>query len=476
MASAQVWRAAAFASLGAFMFGFDTGSIGSITVMDQFINSGFKLSSTLQGVVVATILVTSTLSGLYSGLLSDKISRVYTMTLGAIMFCAGSVIETVSPNLAALIVGRALAGIGEGFFLPIMAVYCVEISPAASRGRVTSIIQVAVTIGVACGFFCCYGTVHLAGSFAWRTPFLLQASLALVYAIGCPLLLPLSPRWLYMKGRVAKAEEVMQSLHKLHTNANVAAAHTEEWEEVTNNTDENSARIRDIFKKDARKRTLLACFLMGMQQLSGIDGLLYYAPVLFAQAGLSGSTSKFLASGVSGLINIAVTIICTPFMDRMGRRTSTIFGGLIMGCIICIVGSIYASGATSNSAARWIVIVCLYLFLIAFGSTWALTTRIYASEIQPLHNRAAVSSIANSCNQGVNTLVALTFPVFLNNTTSGPYWLFMSCLFITAAAAWYYMPETKGRSLASIEQVFNSRNNPGVMGLKPILKLGSKNV
>ncbi|KAE9391335.1 putative transporter [Gymnopus androsaceus JB14] len=472
MVSAKVWWAASFASLGAFMFGFDTGSIGSIVVMNQFVDSGFKLSPTLQGVVVSTILITSTISGLFAGSLSDKISRVFTMAIGSAIFCAGSAIECVSPNLACLIVGRAVAGVGEGFFLPIIAVYCVEISPAVSRGRVTCIIQIAVTLGIAAGFFCCYGTVHISDSFAWRTPFLLQSSLALIYGLGCPFILPFSPRWLYMKGKKAKAEEVMRSLHR--QNGSNESINVEEFEVDVDETEQKSD-IRDIFKKDVRKRTLLACFLMAMQQLSGIDGILYYAPVLFAQAGLSASTSKFLASGVSGLLNVAVTIICTPFMDRMGRRRSTIIGGITMGCIICIIGSIYASGA-STGGGQWVIIVCLYLFLIAFGSTWALTTRVYASEIQPLRNRAAASSIANSCNQGVNTLVALTFPVFLASTTTGPYWLFMGCLFTTAAVAWFYMPETKGRSFASIEQVFTTQKAPGVMGLRPIFKLGSKNV
>ncbi|KAJ3837128.1 putative MFS sugar transporter [Lentinula raphanica] len=418
--------------------------------MDQFIQSGFKLSPTLQGVVVAMILITSSISGMFSGFLADKISRVYTMALGAAIFCAGSIIECVSPNLACILVGRGVAGVGEGFFLSIIAVYCVEISPAVSRGRVTSIIQIAVTVGIAAGFFCCYGTVHLKSSFAWRVPFLIQASLALLYAIGCPLFLSFSPRWLWMKGRTSEAEEIMQSLHKRNHNDNII--HVEEWEIVGADAGERS-RVRDIFRKDVRKRTILACFLMGMNQLSGIDGILYYAPVLFSQAGLSASTSKFLASGVSGLLNVFVTIVCTSFMDRMGRRISTIIGGIIMGCIICVIGSIYASGADSGSG-RWVIIVCLYLFLAAFGSTWALTTRVYASEIQPLHNRAAVSSIANSCNQAVNTLVALTFPVFLSSTATGPYWLFMGCLFTTSTIAWVYMPETKGRSLASIEQVF----------------------
>ncbi|KAJ3864547.1 general substrate transporter [Lentinula novae-zelandiae] len=432
MASTKVWLAASFASVGAFMFGFDTGSIGSIIVMTQFNESGFMLSPTLQGVVVAMILITSTISGVCSGILADKISRIFTMSLGAAIFCAGSVIECVSPDLVCILVGRGIAGVGEGFFLPIIAVYCVEISPATSRGRVTSIVQIAVTVGIAAGFFCCYGTVHLDSSFAWRIPFLIQALLALL------------PRWLWMKGKRSKAEEVMQLLRKQGDNDD--PAHIEEWEVVGDDGEERS-RIRDMFKKDVRKRTLLACFFMGMNQLSGIDGILYYAPVLFAQAGLSASSSKFLASGVSGLLNVAVTIVCTPFMDRMGRRISTIIGGIAMGCIICIIASIYAAGAGSGGG-RWVIIVCLYLFLVAFGSTWALTTRVYASEIQPLHNRAAVSSIANSCNQGVNTLVALTFPVFLDSTTTGPYWLFMGCLFITSMIAWMYMPETKGRSLA----------------------------
>ncbi|GAV99295.1 general substrate transporter [Lentinula edodes] len=363
MASTKVWLAASFASVGAFMFGFDTGSIGSIIVMTQRCCCNDF----------------------------DNIHDIWSI------FCAGGV-----------------AGVGEGFFLPIIAVYCVEISPATSRGRVTSIIQIAVTVGIAAGFFCCYGTVHLDSSFAWRIPFLIQAF----------------PRWLWMKGKRSKAEEVMQLLRKQGDNDD---PHIEEWEVVGDDGEERS-RIRDMFKKDVRKRTLLACFFMGMNQLSGIDGILYYAPVLFAQAGLSASSSKFLASGVSGLLNVAVTIVCTPFMDP----------------------SIYVAGAGSGGG-RWVIIVCLYLFLVAFGSTWALTTRVYASEIQPLHNRAAVSSIANSCNQGVNTLVALTFPVFLDSTTTGPYWLFMGCLFTTSTIAWMYMPETKGRSLASIEQVFTRK-------------------
>ncbi|KAJ3904979.1 general substrate transporter [Lentinula edodes] len=463
MASTKVWLAASFASVGAFMFGFDTGSIGSIIVMTQFTESGFMLSPTLQGVVVAMILITSTISGVCSGILADKISRIFTMSLGAAIFCAGSVIECVSPDLVCILVGRGVAGVGEGFFLPIIAVYCVEISPATSRGRVTSIIQIAVTVGIAAGFFCCYGTVHLDSSFAWRIPFLIQALLALLYAIGCPFILPFSPRWLWMKGKRSKAEEVMQLLRKQGDNDD---PHIEEWEVVGDDGEERS-RIRDMFKKNVRKRTLLACFFMGMNQLSGIDGILYYAPVLFAQAGLSASSSKFLASGVSGLLNVAVTIVCTPFMDRMGRRISTMIGGIAMGCIICIIASIYVAGAGSGGG-RWVIIVCLYLFLVAFGSTWALTTRVYASEIQPLHNRAAVSSIANSCNQGVNTLVALTFPVFLDSTTTGPYWLFMGCLFTTSTIAWMYMPETKGRSLASIEQVFTRKAPRLNMGMKAV--------
>lgn len=150
-----IWSAL-FTALGGFVFGFDTGSIGSITVMSQFQEQFSKtghLSSTVQGLIVSTILITAAIASLVSGPLSDRISRTRTIALGAIVFAAGSVISCSAHALAQLLVGRCVAGVGEGLFLSAITVYAIEIAPASARGRLGSVVQLLVTTGIAAGMW-----------------------------------------------------------------------------------------------------------------------------------------------------------------------------------------------------------------------------------------------------------------------------------------------------------------------------------
>jgi MFS family permease len=139
---------------------------------------------------------------------------------------------------------------------------------------------------------------------------------------------------------------------------------------------------------------------MAMQQFSGIDGVLYYAPLLFQQAGLESGQASFLASGVSSLVIFAVTIPASIYADNMGRRASTILGGLAMVAVMLLIGSLYASHAVygDHGVARWAVIVCIYIFAVAFSMTWAISLRIYSSEIQPAATRASATNLAQSAN------------------------------------------------------------------------------
>ena len=154
-----VW-CALFTALGGFIFGFDTGSIGPITIMPKF-QSQFAdpdtgvISPTVQGLIVSSILLTASLASLASGPLSDRISRTRTIAVGAIVFAAGSAIACSSNTLAQLFIGRALAGVGEGLFISAVTVYAIEIAPASSRGRLGSVVQLLITIGIASGN-CCF--------------------------------------------------------------------------------------------------------------------------------------------------------------------------------------------------------------------------------------------------------------------------------------------------------------------------------
>ena len=224
--------------------------------------------------------------------------------------------------------------------------------------------------------------------------------------------------------------------------------------------------IQDISKvlaKNVRKRTALGCFMMAMQQFSGIDGVLYYAPLLFRQAGLSSEQASFLASGVSALVILGVTIPASILADHWGRRPSTIFGGAGLATCMLIIGSLYASNSVhgDSGAGRWVVIVTIYLFAVVYSTTWAIGFKIYSSEIHPPETRASASSLAQSANWAANWIVAFTTPIFLAHSSFGVYFLFGSTSLFTCIVCWFAMPETRGKSLESINASFESHTLPG---------------
>jgi MFS family permease len=286
--------------------------------------------------------------------------------------------------------------------------YITEISPPRSRGTLASIPQLLTTIGICAGYFTCYGSVNIQSSSSWRLPFALQAAIAFMFTVSTLWFLPQSPRWLTARGMHKEALALWEGL-------DVEAAEREKIEEIDSSKVSEGVEVKDIlavFGKDAWRQTALGAFMMGMQQLSGIDGILYvfsffssklnktdndqYAPLLFQSAGLKSSTASF-ASGISALLMFLVTIPAFLLADRWGRKISTIVGGILQAGCMLIMGSIYAAGKGSGPA-RWVVVVMIYMFAVIFSTTWAVGFRVYVSEIQPPKTRAAAASLSLSAN------------------------------------------------------------------------------
>lgn len=447
---------AAFSSLGGFLFGSDTGSIGPITSMPQFIEVFPSLKSeAMLGAFVATILMSATLASFASGWLSDKYSRKYTIMMGAYIFGLGAAIEAGSGTLPMLITGRLIVGVGEGIFLSAIGVYLVEISPPDVRGGVSCMLQLLIAIGITVGYFVCYFSLEIKSSLSWRTPFLVQTGVAVILGTGMPWM-PYSPRWLFQNGRVEEAWRVLEGFDR-HSSSE------KEKEELLAKAAERQGRDETIgvvqaFKDpDSRGRTLLAIFLMGMQQMSGIDAVLFYGPILFTQAGLTSRQASFLASGVCGILEIVCAIPAQLYLlDKWGRRSSAIVGGFITsGCMLAI-GALYAAEA-QNGPGRYAIIAFIYLFVTAFSTTWAVSFKVFIAEIQPMRVRATATSLAHSSNWLCNLVVALTTPIFLSRSVWGPYFMFGMCLLLTAVVCMIWMPETLGKSLQEIDGVWEMR-------------------
>ncbi|KAG8979250.1 hypothetical protein FRB93_010244 [Tulasnella sp. JGI-2019a] len=449
----NIHTVAGFVSLGGLFYGLDTGAIGPITVMPQFLATFSRYrSSTIQGVLVATFLMAASATCFFSGWLSGRISRKHTIMIGALVAALGSALEAASVTWWMLLLGRLIAGAGEGIFLGPCGVYLIELSPPNVRGQITTMLQVFITVGVCCGYFICYGSVNLHSNFSWRTPFIIQSVVALTLAVGMHRL-PYSPRWLLQVGREEEAWIVMEQFDR----------HGVEREKedflVRLSSGTNNATLKETMRDPTtRWRAILAMFLMGMQQLSGIDAVLYFAPLVFRQAGLKSQQASFLASGVSGILLAAVTLPThLVLMDRWGRRPSTIWGGVGQGVCMFIIAMLYASGGSKALAGKWIIISLIYVFLILFSVTWAVSLKLATIELQPSRSRAVAASLSQSICWVVNTCVALTTPVFLSAYPSGPYFLFAACLAITSIACVLFLPETLGRSLTEVDTLWNER-------------------
>ncbi|KAL5343446.1 general substrate transporter [Aspergillus crustosus] len=456
----KIFLIAGHVSLTGLLYGLDTGSIGVITQMNQFDDSIGHLSSTQQGIYVASILLSSSISSLTSGHVSDRISRKYGILLGGVISLMGTIISACSPNFASLIVARLITGIGMGQSISVTTVYLVEIAPVAVRGVAACFLQTYVVFGIMTGYFVAFGSSNISGSWSWRLPFIIQAAIAVILCLGM-FFVPFSPRWLVQVGR---NNDARQALCKVR----LPSAVDTELQEIRQSLDpekpHGTASIKEILNRKYRNRIALGIFLMSFQQLTGIDVVLYYAPILFQQAGFTSQRSSFLSSGVTGIVMLVCTIPAQIWVDRWGRRKPLIYGGAAMALCFIIIGSLYArygraegnEVTLASESAQWVVIVLIYIFVANFSWSWAVVGKIYASEIIPTRLRAKVCAVELVANWIVNFIVTFTAPLFLRASPSGPYFLHGFST-VVAVVACIIMPETKGHSLEHIERLFEKQ-------------------
>ncbi|KAK5632680.1 hypothetical protein RRF57_008394 [Xylaria bambusicola] len=419
------------------VYSLDTDTIGPVTTMTSFRDTFGALSPALHGIVVSSVLLPGAVTALIIGVLADRYGRTRIITIGSLVYGVGVTLETFSMWLAMFIVGRLLKGVGEGLFLSTVYVHVCEISPARKRGVMASVVQFFISLGLVLGFFICYGTSHLSSSISWRLP------IALANVAASPLL-PQSPRWLQARGRSNEANQIIDQLGlddaekaELQSQSTEMLPHSPNvpfWQSVR----DTAYDLKEAFRGPFRSRTLFGCFLLAFQQFSGIDGVLYYAPILLRMAGISSQNASFLASGVSAIVILVVTIPATIWADAWGHKTSAVVGGSLIFTLMLISGSLYAAGEVhgDRGAGRWVVIVNIYLFAAVFSATWAIGFRAFLIESLP----------------STNFLVALTTPIFVATSTFGAYYFFAFATFLCTVVSALYMFETKGRTLESIEK------------------------
>jgi len=432
--------AAAFAALGGLLFGYDTGVISGALI---FIRKSFELSTIQQEFVVSVVLVGAAIGALTGGRFADWLGRRMTLIVTSIIFIAGAIICAGAVNVAMLVVGRAIVGLGIGLASATVPLYISEVAPARARGWQVSLFQLAITVGILVAYLVDYA---FAASEAWRWMLGLAVVPGLLLGAGM-LYLPETPRWLAKHADMAVARGV---LAKIRGTESVEAELAEI--QATLAVSEAHGTWSELLAPAVRHALLIGIGLAVFQQVTGINTVIYYAPTMIQKAGISSASGAILATAGIGLVNVLMTIVSMWLIDRIGRRPLLLTG--IAGMIITlgVLGYAFQVSAQSANLAQ-IAVITLMAYVASFAISLGPIFWLLIAEIYPLKIRGLAEGTAAGANWAANFVVSLTFLTFIE--ALGPtktFWLYG----VLAVASWLFsyflVPETKGRTLEEIER------------------------
>ncbi len=431
---------AAVAAIGGLLFGYDTGVISGALL---FIRRDFALDGLAEGWVAGAVTLGALLGAPGAGALADRVGRRVTNMAAGVLFVAGSLVGAFATGVQSLVAGRLIVGLAIGVTSVAAPMYIAEMAPARNRGTLVSLFQLAVTVGILLAYVV---DESFSGSGAWRLMLGFAAIPGALLVAGM-LGLPESPRWLVKRGRAAEARGVL---------ARVRAAGAVEGELAAITADvahEHTAPWSELLAPTIRPALIVGIGLAVLQQVTGINTVIYYAPEIFESAGFASAQAALWATMGLGVVNVLSTIIALWLVDRAGRRPLLIvgLGGMIASLVVLGAGFRGAVGPGLGD----VTVACLALYIVFFAFSMGPIVWLMLSEIYPTRVRARAIGIATAANWGANFLVTLTFPTLRQTLGSGPtFWLFAAFGIVALVFVWRRVPETKGRTLEEIERVW----------------------
>ncbi|CAG8101143.1 unnamed protein product [Penicillium nalgiovense] len=477
---------AACSTLGGLLFGYDQGVVSVILIMNQFLADFPRIeesnpgSGFAKGLLTAMIELGALIGALNQGWIADKISRRYSILVAVAIFTVGSVLQTAAYGYPMLTVARLIGGVGIGMLSMVAPLYISEISPPECRGTLLVMEEWCIVLGIVIAFWITYGTQYMAGEWAWRLPFLLQLIPGFILAAGV-YALPFSPRWLASKGR---DEEALDSLCRLRSlpasdkrirqelmdiQAEVRFHQQMNREKHPNLQDggtkssilQELSSWADCFKKGCWRRTHIGIGLGFFQQFIGINALIYYSPTLFKTMGLDRSM-QLIMSGVLNIVQLVGVTTSIWTMDVVGRRKLLLSGAALMAIshiiIAALVGT-YSDDWPSHKAEGWTSVAFLLFYMLAFGASWGPIPWAMPSEIFPSSLRAKGVALSTCSNWLNNFIIGLITPPLVQDTGYGAYVFFAVFCLLAGMWTFFFVPETKGRTLEQMDHVFKDNSS-----------------
>lgn len=459
------------AASGGLIFGYDIGISGGVTTMQSFLSKFFpsvfrKMMDSKQDeycIYDSEVLTAFTsslyIAGLVASLMATRVTKALgrqaTMLIGGVTFLCGSVINGAAVNVVMLILGRILLGLGVGFANQATPLYLSEMAPSRWRGAFNTGFQFMIGIGVVAANLINYGTARING-WGWRLSLGLAAVPAAVMTAGT-LLITDTPSSLIQRGKIDQARLSLRRVRGPNIDIEPELAELIKLDELSKSVKDEP--FKNIVRRRYRPHLVMSILIPLFQQMTGINVIAFYAPVLFGTVGF-GSNAALMAAVILGLVNLGSILVSTFVVDRYGRKVLFMQGGaqmiicqLAVACILGVkVGRNGNELLSKGYSEAVLVLMCLYA--AGFGWSWGPLSWLIPSEIFPMEIRAAGQSISVAVNFAVTFVLAQTFLTMLCHFKYGTFLFYAGWITLMTAFVAFFLPETKGVPLDSMHVVW----------------------
>ena len=427
------------ATMGGLMFGFDVAIISGAV---PFIQPYFGWNELQLGWGVSSLLVGAIIGAFGSGVLSDIYGRKKILIFTALFFAVSCTFTALASSSFIFISARLFGGLAVGAASVLSPMYVAEVAPPKNRGMLVAIYQLAIVLGILCSYTINYGLHNIDNN--WRWMFATGIVPSVLFFVGL-FFIPESPRWLFKAGRRTESLKVLTRIG----GESLAKAEIVEIAESLKG-DSTTVSLSELFRPSSRKVMIVGFFLAVLVQISGINTIVDYAPKILLAAGVE-INNALLQTSLVGLINFIFTFVAILFIDKIGRRSLYLIGS--MGMVITLLMLALSFYFKMEGI---FTLICILSFIAFFASCIGPVFWTLVSEIFPNRIRGKALAFASFTQWIFNFLVVLLFPHFLASIGGAKTFLFLAFMSLLQwLFTYFYVPETKGKSLEEIEQIWN---------------------
>lgn len=434
-----VYMVSAIAAISGLLFGFDIAVINGAII---FLRQQFALSEMQTEWAASALLVGCVAGASVAGTLSDRFGRRRILILAALLFAASSLGAALPRNLIEFAVARFIGGVAIGVASVLAPLYISEVAPPSIRGRLVSLNQMAIVSGILLAYLVNWLLAGL-GPASWRWMFASAAVPSVLFFFAL-LFVPESPRWLTKQNRSGEALGILSRVGgQEHAQA--------ELRQIEQAIAEETGTLAELFQPGLRKPLIIAVVLAVLQQITGINTVLFYGSIIFKEHAGNAENAAIGANVLVGLVNVMATIVALWIIDKVGRKTLLIVSAGGMALSEIALGAAFLMEPAPAGLILGIILGCAAFFAVGLGpAVWVLMAELFPTRIRGRAMSIATIALWVACVALTATFLSLTRAI----TATGAFWLYAAMCITTVIFVWRVTPETKGKTLEEIERLW----------------------